>query len=309
MSWVGLGRTVLDRYILVKPLGRGGVSLVYEAVDLDQMRPVAVKMLAPAFARNPRTCQAARLEPLIMPRLRHPSVPKVYGFGEARLGVADLGINADLARGDLEAALDLALGAKLDASLNASLGADLDLWRRATRGWDGAVAMPCIAMELLNGVSLARRLATGPLPWRGAVEIAAMVAEMLAVAHRRGIAHRDLTPLNVMLTTDGVKIIDFGLAALIGAPAAHRETSQDVYALGVLLYQMLTGRSPYPAAAHDPAFASARLTRPAPTPVLAGLGVPRAVADLCRHCMAKRPADRPDSSDAAIALWSALMRH
>ena len=278
---MGLGRTVLDRYILVKPLGRGGVSLVYEAVDLDEMNHVAVKLLAPAFARNPRTCQAARLEPLIMGRLRHPSVPKVYAHGDARLGVNDLGIKAQH-----HGLLDFG---------------------SSPRGWDGAVTMPCMAMELLNGVSLARRLAVGPLPWRVAVEHAAMVAEMLAVAHRRGIAHRDLTPLNVMLTTEGVKIIDFGLAALTISPALHRETSQDVYALGVLLYQMLTGRSPYPAAAHDPAFASARTLRPAPTPVFAGLEIPRSVADLCRHCMAKRPTDRPGSADAAIALWSALM--
>jgi serine/threonine-protein kinase len=250
------------------------VSLVYEAVDLDQMRQVAVKMLAPAFARNPRTCQAARQEPLIMQRLRHPSVPKVYGFGDAELGLVP--------------------------------GRHGFFAGRATGG-DGAVAMPCVAMELLNGVALARRLAGGPMPWREAVEVAATIADLLAVAHRRGIAHRDLSPLNVMLTSDGVKIIDFGLATVIGSPMAHRETAQDVYSLGVLLYQMLTGRSPYPTAAPDAAFLSARVMRPAPTPVLAGLGVPRAVADLCRDCMAKRPGNRPESAHAALALWSALI--
>src|SRR6185312_12415214 len=86
VTWVGLGRTVLDRFTLTKALGHGGVSLVYEAVDLDRMLPVAVKVLAPAFATNTRTCQAARQEPIIMQRLRHPSVPKVYGFGDAQLG-------------------------------------------------------------------------------------------------------------------------------------------------------------------------------------------------------------------------------
>ena len=55
MSWVGLGRTVLDRFVLLKPLGRGGVSFVYEGLDLDRIRPVAVKILAPAFVGNVRT--------------------------------------------------------------------------------------------------------------------------------------------------------------------------------------------------------------------------------------------------------------
>jgi serine/threonine-protein kinase len=269
-----LGRTVLDRYTLIRPLGRGGVSLVYEALDLDTIRPVAVKVLAPAFAHNQRTCDAARQEPLIMRHLRHPSVPRVYGWGDAPTAFAG----------------------------------------------DGAEAMPCVVMELIDGVPLADRLRAGPLHWRQAVETAAMISEMLGVAHRRGIVHRDLTALNVMLTHDGVKIIDFGLATLTGGAAVVGGThtgvpvaggsaalaAQDVYAMGVLLYQMLTGRSPYPGAQpHD--FAGVRMLRPAPTPVFAGLGIPRAVADLCRDCMAKRPTDRPESADAAIALWSTLI--
>jgi serine/threonine protein kinase len=274
VTWVGLGRTVLDRFTLTKPLGRGGVSLVYEAVDLDRMLPVAVKVLAPAFASNARTCQAARQEPIIMQRLRHPSVPKVYGFG--------------------------------DAHLDAQFGAFADVPSFAGKrfGSDGAVAMPCVVMELLDGVSLAKRLGVGPLPWRVAVETAATIAEMLGVAHRRGIAHRDLTALNVMLTSDGVKIIDFGLATVLGSPPFAPEMARDVYALGVLLYQMLTGRSPYPSASN---VADVRVVRPAPTPVLSGFGIPHKVAELCRDCMAKRVADRPQSADAAIALWAALI--
>ena len=107
-----------------------------------------------------------------------------------------------------------------------------------------------------------------------------------------------------MLTSDGVKIIDFGLATVLGAPPFAPEMAQDVYSLGVLLYQMLTGRSPYPSAAN---VADVRVVRPAPTPVLSGFGIPRKVADLCRDCMAKRVADRPPSADAAIALWAALI--
>lgn len=248
MSGIDVGRRVLERYLLVRPIARGGMSLVYEAVDLDRLRPAAVKVLAPAFAHNTRATHAARREPHLMQRMRHPTVPKIFGYGE------------------IEA---------------------------------GRVSVPAMAMELLNGIPLAERLAAGPLPWQEAVEIAASIAELLAVAHRRGIAHRDLTAHNVMLTTAGVKIIDFGLAVPFAHPAAvkaEHAPAWDVYALGVLLYQMLTGRSP-----HAP---GARLLHAAPTPVVLAPGLPRSVAELCRQCMAKRPADRPESAAVALSLWA-----
>ncbi|MFG2039260.1 serine/threonine-protein kinase [Dactylosporangium sp. NPDC048998] len=248
MSGIEVGRRVLDRYLLVRPIARGGMSLVYEAFDLERIRPAAVKVLAPAFASNTRACHAARREPHLMQRMRHPSVPKVFAYGE---------VEAD------------------------------------------GVSVPAVAMELLNGVPLASRLAEGPLPWQRAVEIGASIAELLAVAHRRGIAHRDLTADNVMLTTAGVKIIDFGLAVPFAHPAAARiehAPAWDVYALGVLLYHMLTGRSP-----HAP---GARLLQAAPTPVVLTPGLPRSVAELCRQCMAKRPHERPESGAVALSLWA-----
>ena len=244
---------MFDRYLLIRPIARGGMSLVYEAVDLERLRPAAVKVLAPAFGHNTRACYAARREPHLMERMRHPTVPKIFGYGEIEAG----GIEGD------------------------------------------KVSVPAVAMELLNGVPLAERLAEGPLPWQRAVEIAASAAELLAVAHRRGIAHRDLTADNVMLTTAGVKIIDFGLAVPFAHPAAVRmehAPAWDVYALGVLLYQMLTGRSPHAS--------GARLLQPVATPVLLAPGLPRSVAELCRQCMSKRPADRPESAAVALSLWA-----
>lgn len=248
MSGIEVGRRLFDRYLLIRPIARGGMSLVYEAVDLERIHPVAVKVLAPAFASNTRACLAARREPHLMQRMRHPSVPKLYAYGE---------VEAD------------------------------------------GVVVPAVVMELLNGVPLAARLAEGRLPWQQAVEIAATIAELLAVAHRRGIAHRDLTAENVMLTTAGVKIIDFGLAVPFAHPSATRvehAPAWDVYALGVLLYHMLTGRSP-----HAP---GARLLQAAPTPVVLTPGLPRSVAELCRRCMAKRPDERPESAAVALSLWA-----
>jgi serine/threonine-protein kinase len=190
---------------------------------------------------------------------------------------------------------------------------------------DGTI-VPYVVMELLSGVALTGRLAGGgPMPWREAVTAAATVADVLAVAHRRGVVHRDLTADNIMMTSTGLKIIDFGLATTVDAeerPRLLRSTQRrrptiprhpvtsahlpadDVYALGVLLYQMLTGQSPYPSATPSTYLAAGRLRSVAPTPVLTVPGLPPRLAEICRACMAKRPHERPASSDVALDLWA-----
>lgn len=248
-----MGTAIRRRYVLLGPIGRGGVAAVYHAVDAVRGQPMAVKVLHPAFAGDARARDNMRREAMITARLSHPSVPRVYDSGDARLP-------------------------------------------------DGTV-VPYVVLELLNGVGLAGRLASGPLSWREAVRIAATVADVLAVAHRRGIVHGDLMPSNIMMTTAGTKIIDFGLATVDGRPEGAAE---DVHALGILLYQMLTGRSPYPRANPRTHLAAARFRCAAPTPVLLVPGLPRAVADICRGCLAKRPGDRPDSATVALGLWSVL---
>lgn len=247
-----MGTSIHRRYVLLGPIGRGGVSAVYHAVDTLRGEPMAVKVLDPVFAGDRRAHENMRREALVTARLRHPSVPRIYDFGDAPL--------------------------------------------------PGGAVVPYVVMELLTGVGLAGRLASGPLPWREAVAVAATAADVLAVAHRRGVVHRDLTPANVMLTTTGTKIIDFGLASLVDSA----DPADDVYALGVLLYHMLTGRSPYPAATPRVHLAAARLRCAAPTPVLLVPQLPTGVAGICRDCMAKRAADRPDSTTVALALWSVL---
>ncbi|MDR7278462.1 serine/threonine-protein kinase [Catenuloplanes atrovinosus] len=172
--------------------------------------------------------------------------------------------------------------------------------------------VPYVAMELLTGVSLAGRVAGGALPWREAVRIVATVTDVLAAAHRRGVVHRDLNPSNVMLTSHGIKIVDFGLAALIEPDGERRarlgpppSPADDVYAAGVLLYQLLTGRSPYPAA-RPGALLAGPMHGLAPTPVLPIDGLPCAVAEACRWSMRKRPAERPTAAEFAVTLWCAL---
>lgn len=280
MTSLPLGTAILGRYVILDAIGHGGVSTVYEAIDVVMPRRLAIKALAVAHAADPRARDGVRREALIIDRLRHPSVPRVYGYGDAPLP-------------------------------------------------DGTV-LPYVVMELLTGVSLATRLAQGPLPWTEAVPVAAAIADVLAVAHRRGLVHRDLSAGNVMLTSDGIKIVDFGLATTVerrrtipGKPRltrgtvprrqpilpAHRVTTaaqpaDDVYALGVLLYQLVTGQSPYPHATPGADFATPHFRCVAPTPVLTVPGLPRDVAEICRACMAKRPTDRPSSRDVALALWA-----
>ncbi len=319
MARLPIGTAIVRRYVLIDAIGQGGVSTVYAAVDARQGRRLAVKVLAPSLADDPQAREQVRREALITDRLRHPSVPRVFEYGEAPLP-------------------------------------------------DGSV-VPYVVLELLAGVPLTERLARGRLEWPEAVRIAATAADVLAVAHRRGVVHRDLTARNVMVSPGGIKIIDFGLAtaALRGADTgahpilirrngargngpresglrgsgvhqndprgngghgsglrggghgnglrgddrelpSHPKTAfarpaDDVYTLGVLLYEMLTGRSPYPPAIAAVIVAAGRVGHLAPTPVLAIPGLPPPLRALVRACMAKRPEDRPRSTDVALDLW------
>jgi serine/threonine protein kinase len=271
VSWWPIGTAIDRRYVLLGPIGYGGVSVVYQAIDALYGRSAALKLLTPNFADDPGARWKVHREALITDRLRNPSVPRIYDYGDARLP-------------------------------------------------DGG-SVPYVSMELLRGAVLAGRLAGGPLPWTEAVKVAATVADVLAIAHRRGVVHRDLTPDNIMMTASGAKIVDFGEATTVagaplmsfGQPLPDRRVSSggrpsdDVYALGVLLYQMLTGRSPYRGASSRTDLAASRRHRPAPTPVLLVRGLPRQVAEICRGCMAKRDESRPASAQVAIGLWQVLI--
>jgi len=183
------------------------------------------------------------------------------------------------------------------------------------------VSAAYVVMELLEGRPLSAELTAGALPWRSAVETCAAVAEALAAAHRHGIVHRDITPDNVMLTDNGVKVLDFGIATTVGAqdedadgdtfgtPAyvaperlhgRRARPATDVYALGVMLYETLTGHPPYPADTWEELAAIRRDGTPQPAPVAPGL--PPAVAALCQRCLAADPIERPSAYQVAEEL-------
>ncbi len=190
-------------------------------------------------------------------------------------------------------------------------------------------------MELLDGESLDRRLATADLPWRTALSVAAAVADGLSSAHARGIVHRDLKPGNIFIVRDGlVKIVDFGLAtdaALQGASgdvatetapgvifgtvgymspeqargelADHRS---DIFSLGCVLYEMLARERPFRGDTAPEVFAAILRDQPRDLTVL-GRGIPVRVEALVRRCLEKNPDHRFQSArDLAFALRGVL---
>ena len=182
-----------------------------------------------------------------------------------------------------------------------------------------------VVMRLLEGRPLAERLQEGPLPWWEAARIAERIALVLALAHERGIVHRDVTPENVLLTPEGPKLIDFGIAALDGevgderlndfgtppyvAPERLRgvtaDPAIDVYGLGVMLFEMFTGHLPYPERTWE-ALEVVRRIGPPPAPEVPGL--PPELARLCQSCLSQDPRERPGAQQAAEILARAATR-
>jgi len=185
---------------------------------------------------------------------------------------------------------------------------------------DDGQPTPYLVMELLDGELLSQQLRWGRLPWREAVSICAELATALAAAHERGIVHRDVSPANVMLTSAGVKVLDFGISALIGgqengsdgdvlgtaaylAPERLRRgeitAAADVYATGLVLYRCLAGRLPWDAGTVTEILQAHDRVEPRRLPPL---GLPRAVEDVCYQCLSREPHHRPSSAELAQVL-------
>lgn len=181
--------------------------------------------------------------------------------------------------------------------------------------------VPYIVMELLTGPSLQDRLKDGAPPPPEALKIAAEVAAGLGAAHAQGVVHRDVKPGNVILTSGGAKVIDFGIAATTGSSDVEPDGSiratlscvaperllggtvlppSDMFSFGVLLYNLLVGQLPWPpwVSLHD------RLALAAPLPALPG--VPPSIGELYRSCLSEEPDDRPTAAAASAVLLVAL---
>ena len=256
---------ILGRYRLIERLAAGGSAEVWRAHDEQLDRPVAVKRLhAHLFADPPSRARLAA-EARSAARLSHPGI----------VGVYDVDANGDA---------------------------------------------PALVMELVDGESLAARIdRSGPLPPREAAGLVADVADALFHAHQQGVIHRDVKPGNVLLARDGrVRLVDFGIAHSL-ASAAERLTvtgtvigtlgamapeqladgaigpRTDLYGLGAVLHQALTGRPPYESTSP---LALAQAQRSGPPPMT---GVDPALATVISACLAFDPADRPLHAGALAA--------
>ncbi|WP_229073243.1 serine/threonine-protein kinase [Actinoplanes sp. DH11] len=180
--------------------------------------------------------------------------------------------------------------------------------------------LPYVVMELVEGRTMSELLSGNRIPWRLAVLVCAQVAAALAAAHARGVVHRDVKPGNVMVSSSGVKLVDFGISAAVGemdgangqllgtpaylAPERIRggpvRPATDVYALGLLLYLSLAGRMPWQASTTTQMLKAHSYTEPAPLPSVPGL--PSDVARLIPRCLDKKPGDRPTAAEIAEVL-------
>ena len=269
-----IGQSV-SHYRVLEHLGSGGMGVVYKAEDVRLGRTVALKFLSADLTRDAAAKERFLREAQAASALDHPHICTIYGFDETA---------------------------------------------------DGRLFL---AMAYYDGETLQQRTARGPLPPGEAVRIAAQMAEGLAKAHAHGIVHRDIKPANVMITADGeVKLLDFGLAALpevtamtgrglaLGtlsymAPEQARgeavDRRVDLWALGVVLYQMLSGRMPF---AGDSAPAVLyRILHVTPDPVhLSGAGIPLELSRLVGRALMKDPAERYQSADEILSDLKAYQR-
>jgi Tol biopolymer transport system component len=271
--------TRVGPFEVVAVIGRGGMGEVFRARDTGLRRDVALKALPAVFESTPERLSRFEREAQILASLNHPNIAAIYGF------------------------------------------ADIDGGGRA------------LVLELVDGPTLADRLLAGPLPASEAVAIAHQMCEALDAAHERGVVHRDLKPGNVKLSPDGVvKLLDFGLAKIdregaasvtqstvleptvegvVLGTAAYMSPEQargrsvdkrtDIWAFGVVLYEMLTGHRAFAAETTSDTMAAVLGRDPEWTRLPAT--TPAGVRRLLRRCLEKDPKERlRDIGDARVEL-------
>jgi serine/threonine-protein kinase len=266
-----IGRLISGRYRLIAPLGEGGMATIWRAVDEQLDREVAVKILRPQFSADPGFAARFKQEARSAGGLSHPNIVSVYDYGT-----------------------------------------------------DGADGEQYIVMELVEGRDLASILSErGALSVDDSVRIAIAVASALEAAHRKGIVHRDVKPGNILITDHGdVKVTDFGIARAVSeasmtvtgttlgsvhyfSPEQARGDevtgASDVYALGIVLYEMLAGRRPFEG--DSAAGVALKRLNEDPPPPSTFRPVPSGLSAIVMRALQREPADRfPDAGSFAEAL-------
>jgi non-specific serine/threonine protein kinase len=260
----------LGTYRIVARLGGGGMGEVYRAADARLGREIALKILPPHLATNPERLRRFQQEARATAAMNHPNIVTLYTVEQAN-------------------------------------------------------GVHFLTMELVNGRPLHDLIPRNGMDTDRVLDLGTTVADALAAAHDKDLVHRDLKPANIMITSDGrVKLLDFGLAKVVRAIDPDGETRTDVsptrhgvvmgtpaymspeqisgsgvdhrtdiFALGTILYEMLTGQRPFQG--HTQLQLAASILRD-PMPRISKAGVPGALVDLIAHCMAKAVDERPSSA-------------
>ena len=254
----------IGHYRILSTLGAGGMGVVYAAEDVRLRRTIALKVIRGGTG-DPHAAQRLMREARLAAQISHPLICQVFELGE----------------------------------------------------WEGH---PFLAMELLSGEPLTTQIARGPMPAHAAVTTAIAVLEALRVLHEHGIVHRDLKPSNIFVTPNGIKLLDFGLAraidqravteavtqegVFVGTPryaapeqiaGDHVDARTDLFAAGVVLFEMLTGRPPVTGTMVADVL---HAVLHAPAPVLTGSPAVSAIDRVLCRALAKAPADRHPSAAA-----------
>lgn len=267
-----IGMTLAGRYVLDEILGEGGMATVYRARHKLVDRPCAVKVLHPDVTKDESLRERFRREARHAQRLAHPNIIEVFDYGEA----------------------------------------------------DGT---SFIVMELLSGASLAQVIGDGPMPMDRFLRLAAQMVRALARAHDFEVIHRDLKPENVfVLSGERIKLLDFGIARstqdtrltnvgeIFGTPeymapergdSTESGASADIYSLGVMFYEMISGVLPYEAP-NAPTMLLMHIKEPVPHVIAKMPKVPQKLDELIAQMMAKVPQDRPVDAQAVLVRLASI---
>jgi serine/threonine protein kinase len=266
----------LGRYHILEQLGRGGMAVVYKAFDNSLERPVALKVILPYREHSEKFLARFRREARALAKLSHPNILKIFDYGEYN-------------------------------------------------------NQPYLVMEYISGGTLAQRLKGKPIPWQDAAQFLSRVARALEAAHEQGIIHRDVKPSNILLASGRDPMLsDFGIAKLIesdeetsdltgtgvgiGTPEymapeqgyGQADEKSDVYALGVVFYEMVTGHKPYQADT-PMAIMLKKNTEPLPRPTQYVPGLPASVENVLIKALARDPKHRYPGMGAFAAALEGLV--
>ncbi|MFI5456747.1 MAG: protein kinase, partial [Isosphaerales bacterium] len=270
----GLIGEKLGSYRIESVLGSGAMGVVYKGTNEKNGRPAAVKVVSTEYAQGGKIRDRFDREAEILQQFRHPHIVRFLAVGRFK-------------------------------------------------------GTSYIAMEYIQGPTLEKIIADrGNLPWREMVELGIQICDALHYAHQYGIVHRDLKPSNLMVTTDGkIKLTDFGIAKdldataltapdrtlgtaaymspeqIQGKPAVSHKT--DLYGLGVVFFQMLTGKPPFEGST-PVVLMHSHLNEPAPRPSSKVHEIPKVLDELIVKLMAKAPSDRPWDAAAVAATLTKL---